>query len=336
MASIKVRKYVRRAHFSGFPQEDALEIVEEDLPPIKDGEFVCEAQWLSVDPYMRAYSPHLPLGVTMIGTQVAKVIESKNDKYSCGDLVVGRFGWASHAISDGNDMLGTHKAPVMKLDPKIHTSPSTALGVLGMTGVTAYFGFLDICKPKEGETLIVNAAAGAVGSVVGQIAKIKGCHVVGFAGSDKKVEYLKDIGFDAAFNYKTIESLDSVIKSSCPNGVDLFFDNVGGEFFGTVLTNMNVFGRVSICGAISIYNAEETPKFRSVSEIILFKQLKVEGFIVSRWLEKWSVALKQIHCWIQEGKIKYEEHFTEGFDNMFEAFAGLFRGENIGKAVVKA
>nr|CAC38761.1 leukotriene B4 [Geodia cydonium] len=331
----KIRKYVLRSHFSGFPQRDALEIVEEELPPIKDGEFLCEAQWISVDPYMRPYTSRLPLGITMIGTQVAKVVESKNDKYSPGDLVSSNFGWVTHTISDGVQQWGGKQGPVLKLDPAIHSSPSTALGVLGMPGATSYFGFLEICQPKKGETLVVNGGAGAVGSLVGQIAKLKGCRVVGFAGSDAKVKYMLDLGFDAAYNYKTVESLDAAIKESCPNGVDLFFDNVGGEFFEVTLSNMNEFGRVSVCGAISLYNATEKPKFRSVSEIILFKQLKVEGFIVARWLDQWPKAFKEISEWIKEGKVKYDEHVTEGFDNMFDAFAGLFTGDNTGKAIVK-
>lgn len=329
------RKYVLRSHFSGFPKKEDLELVEETLPALQDGEFLCEAQWLSVDPYMRPYSAKLPLGSTMIGAQVAKVVESKCSEFVVGDLVVAGFGWRSHTIATSK-MEFEGKPAVMKLDPTVHKSPSTALGVLGMPGATSYFGFLEICQPKEGETLVVNGAAGAVGSIVGQIAKIKGCRVVGFAGSDKKVEYLKSIGFDAAYNYKTVKSLDEAIKESCPNGVDLFFDNVGGEFVEAVFSNMNKFGRVSICGAISLYNAEEQPKFRPLTPLILFKELKVEGFIVWRWIDQWPTAFKALAQWIEEGKIKYEEHVTEGFEKMFDAFVGLFKGDNTGKAVVKA
>jgi prostaglandin reductase 1 len=331
--STKARKYVLRSHFSGLPKREDLEIVEETLPPLKDGEFLCEAQWLSVDPYMRPYTAKLPLGITMIGAQVAKVVETKNTEYAVGDLVLGPCGWTTHTISSGTS---DKTSQVVKLDPAIHSSPSTALGVLGMPGATAYFGFLNICNPKEGETLVVNGAAGAVGSLVGQIAKIKGCRVVGFAGSDKKVEYLKSLGFDAALNYKTVESLDSAIKQACPNGVDLFFDNVGGDFFTVVVSNMNEFGRVSICGAISQYNTTGVPQCNLNSGMLLFKQLRVEGFIVKRWLSEWPTAFKEMSQWIKEGKLKYDEHVTEGFDNMFDAFAGLFRGDNTGKAVVKA
>ncbi|XP_003391770.2 PREDICTED: prostaglandin reductase 1-like, partial [Amphimedon queenslandica] len=205
-----------------------------------------------------------------------------------------------------------------------------------MPGATSYFGLLDICKPiKEGETLLVNAAAGAVGSAVGQIGKIKGMRVVGFAGSDEKVAYLKSLGFDAAYNYKTIPSLEAAIKESCPNGVDVFFDNVGGDFFDTVLRQMNTFGRVSVCGAISQYNALEPRKGIDVSPIILMKQLKVEGFIVVRWLDQWPAAFKEMAQWIQEGKLKYRETVFEGFDSMYDAFVSLFKGDNIGKVVVK-
>lgn len=248
------RKYVLDAHFEGAPKRSDLKIVEEKLPALKDGEFLAEAVWLSVDPYMRPYSRRMNVGDTMIGTQVAKVVESKNSSFQVGDYVVGSFGWRNLTISDGNQML--------KLDRQLYTDQklSTAVGILGMPGATAYFGFLELCLPKEGETLVVNGAAGAVGSAVGQIAKIKGCRVVGFAGSDEKVEYLKKLGFDEAFNYKTITSLKKTLETACPKGIDMFFDNVGGDFYDTVLPLMNEFGRVSICGCISQYNVEEQDK----------------------------------------------------------------------------
>lgn len=328
---VKCRKWTLKSHFSGLPKREDLEIVEEQLPELKDGEFLCEAVWLSVDPYMRPYTRNLPLGSTMIGAQVARVIASKNGDYAIGDMVANGGGWCTHLIADSSTKT------LARLDASVPAGKeSTALGVLGMPGATAYFGFLEICKPKAGETLVINGAAGAVGSLVGQIAKIKGCKVVGFAGSDTKVEYLKEIGFDAAYNYKTIQSLDATLKEACPDGIDMFFDNVGGEFFETVLANMNEFGRVSVCGAISLYNTEEPPKGRYISPLILFKQLRVEGFLVMRWFSEWPKAFSEMATWIQQGKLQYREHVTNGFDNMFEAFLGLFKGDNIGKAVVKA
>ncbi|XP_064386880.1 prostaglandin reductase 1-like [Halichondria panicea] len=327
--SVKCRKWVLKSHFSGMPKREDLDLVEEELPPLKDGEYMCEALWLSVDPYMRPYSRRFPVDTTMIGAQVAKVTESKSSKFAVGDLLAGSLGWRSHTI-------GSETTDVHKLDSTLYTDrASTAVGVLGMPGATAYFGFLNILAPKEGETLVVNGAAGAVGSLVGQIAKIKGCRVVGFAGTDEKVEYIKGLGFDEAFNYKTMGSMSETLKKACPKGIDMFFDNVGGEWFETVLTQMNLFGRVSICGAISEYNIDE-PKSRAVNQLILFNQLKIEGFMVMRWLKEWPECFMQMSQWIAEGKLKYKETVTVGFENMFDAFLGLFTGANTGKAVVKA
>ncbi|XP_065910165.1 prostaglandin reductase 1-like [Dysidea avara] len=324
------RKYVLESQFQGEPKRSDVKIVEEKLPPLNDGEILAEAVWLSVDPYMRPYMRRFKAGDTMIGTQVAKVIESKNEKFAVGDYVVGAFGWRTKTISNGEKL--------SKLDRSMYTDKklSSALGVLGMPGATAYFGFLELCTPKAGETLVVSTAAGAVGSIVGQIAKIKGCRVVGFAGSDEKVGYIKGLGFDEAYNYKTITSLKETLQKACPKGIDMFFDNVGGDFYDTVLPLMNEFGRVSICGCISQYNLEKPEQGARLSGTILFKQLKIEGFIVHRWLARWPEAFKEMNGWIEKDQLKYNETVTEGFDNMFDAFAGLFTGKNLGKAVVKA
>eukprot|EP00058_Branchiostoma_floridae_P014187 XP_002599675.1 hypothetical protein BRAFLDRAFT_70354 [Branchiostoma floridae] len=201
--------------------------------------------------------------------------------------------------------------------------------------MTAYFGFLKLCEPKEGETVFVNGAAGAVGSLVGQIAKIKGCRAVGSAGSDAKVAWLKELGFDAAFNYKTVSSLDAALKEAAPYGIDCYFDNVGADFTSTVLNHMNLYGRVSICGSISTYNDNEMAKGPYPFVTILSKQLTVAGFKVPRWFKEWPKGMEQMAQWIKEGKIKYKEHVTEGFENMPKAFIGMLVGENTGKAVVK-
>ncbi|XP_064386876.1 prostaglandin reductase 1-like [Halichondria panicea] len=335
--SVKCRRWVLKSHFSGMPKREDLDLVEEELPPLKDGEFLCEALWLSMDPYFRPASAGLALGSTMMGAQVAKVTQSKSSKYAVGDLVVGPFGWRTHTnVPETGYESGDLSTYMAKLDPTLYKDrESTALGVLGMPGATAYCGFLNLCTPKEGETLVVNGAAGAVGSLVGQIAKIKGCNAVGFAGSDKKVEYLKSLGFDEALNYKTMGSLSESLKKACPKGIDLFYDNVGGEWFENVLAQMNTFGRVAVCGAISQYNATEQPKGHYVSQLILGHQLRVEGFLTARWLEEWPKAFKQMSDWISEGKLKYEETITVGFDNAFDAFLGLFSGANTGKAIVK-
>lgn len=206
-----------------------------------------------------------------------------------------------------------------------------------MPGNTAYFGLLEICKPKEGETVAVSGAAGAVGTLVGQIAKMKGCRVVGFAGSKDKCDWLiKDLGFDAAINYKD-GNLGKLLKEAAPNGVDCYFDNTGGEISATVLSQMNLFGRVSVCGSISSYNSspKEWPKVPHVQPLFVFKQLRMEGFIVWRWKEQWFQGIGEVQNWIENGKVKYHETVTEGFENMPQAFFEMLKGKNFGKAVVK-
>jgi len=333
---MKTKQFIFVRHFVGEPKLEDFELVEEELPPLKDKEILCEALYLSVDPYMRPYSRDRQPGTTMIGSQVAKVIESKHSDYPVGELLVGYFGWRLHTIKNPDVQATGMFDAIFKLPNLGGLSPSVGLGAVGMPGNTAYFGFLEICQPKPGETVVVNGAAGAVGSLVGQIAKIKGCKVIGYAGSDDKIKWLQELGFDHAFNYKKVNIRKS-LKEAAPNGVDCYFDNVGGLFSSEVLNHMNTFGRVSVCGAISVYN--DDPKnptlVPAVQPAMVFKELKMEGFLVSRWVNRWQEGLKQMSQWIQEGKIKYEETETFGFENTPKAFIGMLRGENTGKAVVK-
>ncbi|XP_022082526.1 prostaglandin reductase 1-like [Acanthaster planci] len=324
----KGKKWILEKHFQGMPKRSDMKIVEFDLPTVPDGSFLVEAICLSVDPYMRPYSARLPEGITMIGTQVAKVIETKNADFPVGTLVVCPGGWTTHSLCKGENE--------SKLPPYPEGVPlSLALGTLGMPGMTAHYGLLEICAPKPGEVVVVSGAAGAVGSVVGQIAKIKGCKVIGFAGSDEKVAWLKELGFDEAFNYKTIKNLDATLKSVAPDGINCYFDNVGGEFASTVVTNMAKYGRISCCGAISQYNDTAPQKLPPVFGTLVFMEIKMEGFIITTHIKHWPEWTKQHIQWIKEGKLKYKEHVTQGFDNMFDAFLGLFSGANTGKAIVK-
>jgi prostaglandin reductase 1 len=271
----------------------------------------------------------------MIGMGVYKIRESRDTEYPQGGTVVANIGWVKTAIVNSREIkTGLRLMPDQML---VGISPSKLLGALGMPGNTAYFGFLELCQPKEGETVVVNGAAGAVGSLVGQIAKIKGCKVIGFAGTDEKCDWLtKELGFDKAYNYKTT-SVDEALKDGAPNGVDCFFDNVGGVDASIVINNhMNTFGRISGCGAISVYNDKEPKMIPSIQGSMVFKQLRYEGFIVSRWLERWMEGIMQMAQWMREGKIKTEETVVEGFENMPEAFKGLFSGANKVKMVVKA
>ncbi|NXU53285.1 PTGR1 reductase, partial [Turnix velox] len=330
---VTAKAWTLKKHFEGFPKISDFDLKKMELRNLNDGgkwKLLLESVFLSVDPYMRPYSRRdMKEGDIMIGTQVARVMESKNPTFKVGAFVVGRSGWRTHFISNGKDL---------------HLLPSTwpeslprslALGTVGMPGLTAYFGLLKVCKMKPGETVLVNAAAGAVGSVVGQLAKIGGCRVVGCAGSDDKVAYLKEIGFDEAFNYKTVSSLDEALRKASPDGYDCFFDNVGGEFANIAINQMKKYGRIAVCGAISQYNDSLPQKGPYIQVPMIFKELQMEGFIVSRWESCWEEGLKALLKWVVEGKLKFHEHITEGFENMPMAFIGMLKGENLGKAIVK-
>merc|ERR1719219_2838549 len=280
-------------------------------------------------PYTKSMTPPL----TMIGSSVALVEESRNSKYPKGSSVISYAGWVERAVVNPESKASKMPmcVPAPPLPPAIN--PSLLLGACGMPGNTAYFGFLEICQPKAGETVVVSGAAGAVGSLVGQIAKIKGCKVIGYAGSDDKVEWLKELGFDHAFNYKKVTVTESLAKAA-PNGVDCYFDNVGGQMSIDVMSAMNMFGRVSVCGAISQYQ-EETPNSKDLMPLCVFKQLKIEGFLVPRWLKRWEEGITAMAGWIAEGKIKPRETVIEGFSNTPKALMGLFTGANTGKMIVK-
>ncbi|XP_046424290.1 prostaglandin reductase 1-like [Neodiprion fabricii] len=330
------KKYVLTNHFKGEPKASDLTIVDEELPALKDGEYLIQAEYLSVDPYMRVYAQRYPVGITMIGRQIGKIIASKNKNYPVGKRVVANVGWRTHTIIDPN--LKEHLGQPPYILPDLDTLPaSLGLGVLGRPGNTAYFGLVEICQPKAGETLVVSGAAGAVGSHVGQIGKILGLKVIGIAGSDAKCKWLKEeLGFDHAINYKT-QDVTATLKEVAPNKVDCYFDNVGGEISNIVMNQMNTFGRVSICGSISSYNAQvdALPKCSIVQRIVVGLQLRIEGFIVSRWDHRLMEGIEKNHQWVKDGKLKYRETVTKGFINMFEAFVGMLQGKNTGKAIVE-
>nr|XP_054775653.1 prostaglandin reductase 1-like [Lytechinus pictus] len=324
----KGKRWLLVKHFDGFPKESDMRLEEFDLPELKDGEILMEAEYLSVDPYMRPYSARSPLNTVMIGQQLAKVIETRNADFPVGTWTLPFTGWTTHSVSTGKDL--------MKMPPLPEGIPrSYTIGSLGMTGLSAYFGLLDITDPKPGETVLVSGAAGAVGNVVGQIAKIKECRVIGSAGSEEKLEYLKELGFDEVFNYKTTPDLDAKLKELAPDGIDVYFDNVGGEFATAALQNMKLFGRISCCGAISNYNLKEPEKLSSIYGKMVSSQLKMQGFLITKYRARFDEAVCVLVQWVQEGKIKVREHRTDGFDNMFKAFTELFTGANTGKAIVK-
>jgi leukotriene B4 12-hydroxydehydrogenase/15-oxo-prostaglandin 13-reductase len=327
------RQFVLAARPVGMPKESDFRLVEAPLPAVAEGQVLMRSIYLSVDPYMRGrmtgirtYADPVNIGEVMVGGAVGKVIQSLTPGFRIGDVVTGYWGWQEFALLDGKGL--------QKLDTSI-APPSTALGVLGMPGMTAYFGFLDICQPKQGETVVVSGAAGAVGSLVGQIAKIKGCRAVGIAGADDKVEWLTgELGFDAAFNYKTTANYVDKLKELCPNGIDCYFDNVGGAITDAVLPLLNVRARMSICGQISQYNATKPePGVRPYS-YLLTKQARAEGFIVSKFADRYVQGRAEMAQWLKEGKVKYRETIIEGFEKMPRALIGVLSGDNTGKMVV--
>jgi NADPH-dependent curcumin reductase CurA len=273
----------------------------------------------------KSYAAKQEIGEVMIGGTVGEVVESRNARFAKGDQVLGMLGWQQYGLSDGK---GLNKVDASRVPL------SAYLGVLGMPGVTAWVGLLDICQPKASETVVVSAASGAVGSVVGQIAKIKGCRAVGIAGGKQKCDYVvKELGFDACVDYKG-GKLNDDLKAAAPDGIDCYFENVGGEILDAVLRRMNAFSRIAVCGLISQYNATE-PYGVKTFQSILTNRIKVQGFIVSDRLELWAKALADLSGWVAAGRIKYRETVTEGLENAPKAFIGLLKGENFGKQLVR-
>ncbi|WP_017256797.1 NADP-dependent oxidoreductase [Pedobacter arcticus] len=318
----------------GKPTESDFKFVEENMPTLKEGEVLLKTHYVSVDPYLRgrmteakSYIPPFELHKPIQSGMIAEVIESKNSDFAVGDFISGMLEWKKFQTNTGKSLT--------KVDDK-GVALSAYLGILGMTGLTAYLGLIEIGKPKQGETIVVSGAAGAVGSAVGQIGKILGCKVIGIAGTDEKVDMLKSkFGFDEAINYKTTKDMQKAIKNAAPNGVDIYFDNVGGEISDAVLANINRFGRVAVCGAISLYNATEIPVGPRVQPILIKNSVLMQGFIVGNYAEKFPEAIKQLGEWLKVGKLDYSETITEGFDHIPSAFIGLFEGKNNGKMVVK-
>nr|WP_269321867.1 NADP-dependent oxidoreductase [Oceanobacillus salinisoli] len=317
----------------GMPSQDNFQITTNPIPNINEDEVLVRAIYLSVDPYMRGrmsgkktYIDPFKLNKPLIGGVVGKVVESKNSHFQVGDIVQGYMRWADYSVSEGKDL--------RKIDPTI-APISTSLGVVGMPGLTAYVGLLDIGKPKKGETVVISGAAGAVGTVVGQIAKLKGCRVVGISGSDKKNKYLEnELGFDETINYKT-ENVNEELKVACPNGVDIYFDNVGGSISDAVMKRINFFSRIVLCGQISQYNNKKVDYGPRMQQQILTHSAIMQGFIIRNYTNRYEEGFQQLGKWVKEGKIKYRETTIEGLENAPDAFIGLFHGENIGKQLVK-
>lgn len=330
---MKTLQIVLKRHPEGIPDKKDFGIEEVELPGLEEGKVLLDVDYFSVDPYLRMLmsepTPHrdaFELNGPVAGAAVARVAESKSDLLAVGDSVTGNLPWSQKVIAGAGSL------------QKIDTSfvPASAyLGVLGMTGLTGFFGLTDVGRPKAGETVVISGAAGAVGIQVGQIAKLLGCRVVGIAGSDDKVRFLKqEIGFDGAVNYKT-EDISEALDKACPEGIDIYFDNVGGPVSDTVIGKTNSWGRIVLCGQISTYNQTEERPGMNVLPLVLLRNLTISGFHVNNYQDRYPEAIRQLSEWVREGKLKMKETVVEGLENLPEAFIGLFSGKNTGKMIVK-
>jgi len=336
--AIQNRRIVLASRPKGKPVADNFRTETQTLPALEDGQVLLRTLWLSLDPYMRgrmsdapSYAPPVELNDVMTAGAVSRVEQSRHPKFQEGDLVVGATGWQTHSISDGSGLM-----PLPAGIPQ----PSMALGVLGMPGMTAFMGLTHIGQPKEGETLVVAAASGAVGSVVGQVAKLKGLKVVGVAGGPEKCKYVvEELGFDACVDHRS-ETFAKDLAAACDKGIDVYFENVGGEVFEAVIPLLNPRARIPVCGLIAHYNEQDLPEGKDrlslIPRLLLTKRVRMQGFIVfddfgDRHAEFFSAMVP----WVRDGKIKFREHVVEGLDNAPEAFFGLLEGKNFGKLVVK-
>lgn len=324
------------------PQAEAVagnfKLVTGETPPLKDGEVLVRHHFLSLDPYMRgrmndakSYAAPQPLGQVMQGGTVGEVVESRNARFAVGDQVVGFGGWQEYSVVDGN------QPGVLRKVDTTHVPLSHYLGAVGMPGVTAWYGLVKIIEPKEGQTIVVSAASGAVGSALGALAKARGCRAVGIAGGPDKCKYVTDeLGFDACVDYKQhkdAHSLSKAVKQACPDGVDGYFENVGGMVMDAVMLRMNAFGRIALCGMIAGYDGQPIPM--QYPQLILTNRLLVQGFIVSEHMDVWPQALQELGTLVGSGKLRPRESMAQGLEAAPEAFLGMLKGRNFGKQLVK-
>ncbi len=328
------KRWVLANRPDGVPSANDFRLEQSALPELQDGQALIRVDHISVDPGMRSrlsgdsYAPALAIGATIESAGIGKVITSRNAKLKEGALVWGGFGWQSHLVSDGRG--------VQPLDPELYQGkikPTAAIGLFGIPGLTAFFGLFEIGKPKQGNTVVVSSAAGTVGATAGQIAKLQGCTVIGLAGSDAKCTYLKEIGFDTAINYKTAGDLTAAFKAAAPKGIDIYFDNVGGETLDAAILNMCKNGRIVVSGQISEYNTQ-TPRGIRHTLPFITQRLKMEGLVVYDYSIQFGEARQQMAEWVNEGKLTYREEIIEGLEQTPQAFIGLFSGESFGRRLV--
>jgi NADPH-dependent curcumin reductase len=327
---MKNRRVLLASRPRGWVSEADFRLDEAPVPQPAEGEVLVRNLWLSLDPYMRgrmsdakSYVKGVDIGEVMVGQTVGEVIESRNPALRPGDKVLAQLGWQLYGVTREATKLDEKRAPL-----------SYYLGILGMPGMTAYFGLKEIGQPRTGETVVVSAASGAVGSVVGQLARLWGCRAVGIAGGQRKCDYVtRELGFDACVDYKAANVADA-LKRACPAGIDVYFDNVGGEIFDTVLAQMNLFSRVVVCGLISDYNAAQPYGIRNW-RTVLVNRIRLQGMIVFDWRERYGEALKALSGYYAEGKLKYRESVVEGLENAPRGLIALLQGQNFGKQLVK-
>lgn len=334
MSEILNRQYYLASRPEGEPSAENVPCRDVPLAPLGAGEVRMRNLYISLDPAIRGWMSDEPnyiepitLGDAVRASVIGRVVESNSEDFTVGEVAMTMGGWEAYTTLPGEAL--------NKLDESMGIPLSNFLGVLGPTGLTAYFGLLEIGQPKAGETVLVSAAAGAVGSVVGQIAKMQGCRVVGMAGSDEKCRWLtQELGFDAAINYKTCGDYGSAIGRACPDGVDVYFDNVGGEILDGALSCMNKFGRVAVCGWISSYNADELPHLKNLWQLVA-ESVTIRGFVVLDFLERFPEGIGQLVEWLMAGKIQFKEEVVDGLDNVLPTFMKLFDGSNQGKLVLR-
>ncbi|HET9207633.1 MAG TPA: NADP-dependent oxidoreductase [Burkholderiaceae bacterium] len=337
MATVN-KRFVLASRPTGEPSAQNFRLEEAPLPGLQDGEVLVRHHYLSLDPYMRgrmsegkSYAQPQPLNAVMIGGTVGEVAESRHAGYKPGDKVVGMGGWQQYAVVNAS------QPGVLRKVDTTRVPISAYLGAVGMPGVTAWVGLNKIIEPKSGETIMVSAASGAVGSAVGQLAKAKGCRTVGIAGgSDKCDHVVRELGFDACVDYKKLDGVSAIsaaLREACPSGIDGYFENVGGAILDAVMLNANAFSRIAMCGMISGYNGEPIPM--AAPQLILTNRMKVQGFIVSEHMPLWPQALGELGTLVADGKLKYRESVAQGLESAPEAFIGLLKGRNFGKQLVK-
>lgn len=320
------RQWILNSRPDGMPTEADFELVDSPMPSPEYGQILIKSLWNSMDPYMRGRITSSPIGGVIESEAVGRVMESRLDGINAGDIVRGRIGWQEYGLLDVTSahLVNPDYGPI-----------STSIGVLGMPGLTAYFGLLDVCEPKPGDTVVVSSASGAVGAVVGQIAKIGGCRVIGIAGSDEKVSYVVDeLGFDAGINYKA-ENVSEALGLVAPDGVDCYFDNVGGPITEAVMEHLAMYSRTVICGRISEYNESEPSMGPRILRYLHSTRSRIQGFTVNQYPAQFEDGRAQLARWVKSGEIKYKEDIIEGFENCPKAFIGQLGGANFGKLLIK-